>query len=1850
MEERERIEGWRSRLLQLDRRNRLLYCRRGKGSVSIIDIAPDVLASRLLRGRTGLRFDQVLPPSRGARNAFESESAQDSEASPRVLPGELTTSCEPAELGRRLRSLQRRDRTWEEEQGLNVLFLGMGFLNWIDKDGVEGQAPLLLLPCNLLRNSPREPYRLVREDEDPISNPTLRHVLAQFGLTLPEFTAADSTENPIAAYLDQVRTATASRSDWSVDAGIELGVFSHAKQAIYEDLGRIAERGFSNDLARRMAGAEQAATEPVDGSGPATPSVEDLAGGRLDDLLKVGDQYAVLDADFSQLRAIELARQGGNLVIHGPPGTGKSQTIANIVASLLADGKRILFVSEKSAALDVVKRRLAECSLDVFCLDLHSSRGRKSSVYEQLRQSLYDQRDRVGPDISLKELARRRNSLNRAARKLHELRAPLGKSVYYVQGRFAMLRSLPGVSGLQIPPADKLSWDWVTSTQDAARQLARHSVQISDDASDLWGPLRRDRASIQVVDRIRAAAERAIAAGERLRAERGRLSEFTGVSPIETPAQTERALGVIDLLAKGPGVPRGWLEPNALTHLRRKASDQESRQDRRRELEAALAAAFGIDPPAVDFCAARRALELSTGEVNSLETVFGKDWGHLAFQDPSELAERIGDLCRRAQQLANSANSLFQTLGGTLPQSMASIKDTTELARRLLDTRSAPHSWNDAAERKRIATLANESAEVSAAIRTTHAILYGDFEATVIDAADEAMLMRFRTDHQSLLRRTFGSSFRRDQRALQASLRSPRKLGLDEALNTVTAAVELERALSRWEDSEDFLSESLGERFNGLETDFDSVRHDLETLAWFAEFAPGSDDVISAVCDGQTSASIGDALTATEHATRRFHESGAGIEIAEQRRSPMPIVEVVGHLAAVHGVISRVARTTASFHPALGTDAREFECLTSICGLGSDFQELTAAFEIETDNLYAVFGEHFAGERTNWSSVAAALDWTGTFLDQLPEGSSEKVLEQAVHPLADDEYGPWRIRLSNARQGRIAAVDSLADLFEVDATAWESWTAAPAAELEDWLANAKKEAASAPGWLEYREAIDRIDRQIGPGGAERLRKRAPKTTDFPGVLERAIWESWLEDVHTAEPVLGRFTRLDHEALRAKFRELDLQFPLATRDRVRQTAFSDYPSESGAVLGSGQIGILRGELSKKRRQLSVRNLIARIPNLLVALKPCFLMSPLAVSQFLPDSDADDYMFDTVVFDEASQVLPEDALPAIERARQVIVVGDRQQLPPTLFFTRSRDESEVDGIEDEDVDDRLEGRESILDVAVGMVGDGAAECHLGVHYRSRCESLIAFSNHTFYENRLLTFPGPDPRNPKLEGLFLEEATYDAGGTRQNRVEAEQAVQAALELLTTSPDQSVGIVTLSRTQADLVEDLIEQARLGRRDLDPQFDESLPERFFVKNLENVQGDERDHIILSIGYGPTRSGTIPNRFGPINFEGGERRLNVAITRARISMKIIHSLKPNDITSGQPGPRLLRRFIEYARNPLLGPAENNSGEVGEPESPFEEAVLNELKKRGHRVAAQVGVSGYRIDLAIRSEQGSGFDLGIECDGATYHSSPAARDRDWLRQKVLEGLGWAIHRVWSTSYIKNPKREIDAIEDALESSRRGGSLALPPPPTPASVRPPLPRERSESPGPGHLFEEYGRYMGPRPRIRDFSSPDALLTNLLSKIVRAEQPVHVELAVDRASEYSPWPVKGEYRRRFRKWAKEIIAEEIADAQLAYPEPGFLTIANRTGNIQPRRPGDEDRTRPIGRVAMAELDEGLVLVARDSYGIDRGELVRETARQFGWRRTGRRIQAALEERIRVNLERGSLKQEDGMLTVAR
>ncbi|MBQ6008228.1 MAG: DNA helicase, partial [Kiritimatiellae bacterium] len=489
--------------------------------------------------------------------------------------------------------------------------------------------------------------------------------------------------------------------------------------------------------------------------------------------------------------------------------------------------------------------------------------------------------------------------------------------------------------------------------------------------------------------------------------------------------------------------------------------------------------------------------------------------------------------------------------------------------------------------------------------------------------------------------------------------------------------------------------------------------------------------------------------------------------------------------------------------------------------------------------------------------------------------------------------------------------------------------------------------------------------------------------------------------------------------------------------------------------------LRRECEKKARHKPVRQLLADIPSLAPVLKPCFLMSPLSVAQYLPPDAAP---FDLVVFDEASQIPVWDAIGVIARAKQLVVVGDPKQMPPTNFFQKG--ESDADA-EDEDVPEDME---SILDECLAA---GVYSAHLNWHYRSRHESLIAFSNHNYYDDRLNTFPSART-TPRL-GVrfeFVEGGVYDRRATRTNEKEARALVDyifARAKEPGYTP-RSIGVVTFSQAQQELIEDLVDARREKDPSLEKLFAEDAPEPFFVKNLENVQGDERDVILFSVGYAPDADGKFAMNFGPLNRDGGERRLNVAVTRAKEQVVVFSSIHGSQIDlsrTSATGALHLRNFLDYAEkqidNGKLKMEKGGGARSEATDESFPATVAAFLREHKWEVDEQVGASACRIDLGVRRPNGEGYLLAIECDGPAYASQRTVRDRDELRASVLKGLGWYVTRIWSVDWAldrKHAEESLLGLLDALETnealntgSPAAGSDASPRRPPRASALPP-----------------------------------------------------------------------------------------------------------------------------------------------------------------------------------------------------
>jgi len=679
---------------------------------------------------------------------------------------------------------------------------------------------------------------------------------------------------------------------------------------------------------------------------------------------------------------------------------------------------------------------------------------------------------------------------------------------------------------------------------------------------------------------------------------------------------------------------------------------------------------------------------------------------------------------------------------------------------------------------------------------------------------------------------------------------------------------------------------------------------------------------------------------------------------------------------------------------------------------------------------------------TDFAKLKLKIEWAIEFQSAIKQFQLDNGYISSVCDSNNETFVQFENNLSDLRiwQNKTKPLlDKFASLF--DSNRKETFYSMSLQLLYEQLTNCNF--ASLEYFIDYHKAEKKLTELGIDAYLSKAKEINLNAEEIVPVFKKCFYRSWLDAVVQQYVAVSEFRRLRQEERIELFKSLDKLHMEISKAMLMSKLISRLPNFDALGSSNGERALLRREMAKQRKFMPIRKLIAALPNLLPVLKPCVMMSPLSISTYLGDST---FEFDTIIFDEASQVRTEEAVGAIFRGKQTIIAGDSKQLPPTDFFNSSVSNSnEFEENEEGEMDD-TGAFESLLDEATLFPTQ-----KLLWHYRSRHEHLIAFSNAKIYNGDLVTFPSVAE---KLDGMGVEYihvngGTYERGGKNGNKVEAAKVAELVFEHFQKYPNRSLGIIAFGEIQQSAIQDAIIEKRKAEPVFESFFKEDKEESLFIKNLETVQGDERDTIIFSIGYAPDPSGKFIMNFGPLSRNGGERRLNVAVTRARYNLKLVGSILPTDIdserTSGE-GPKLLRLYIDFALNginAIRGEISNSNSLWFD--SPFENSVYNFLTERGFDVATQVGCSGYRIDMAVRHPKYNGrFAIGIECDGAMYHSARTARERDRLRQAVLENMGWKIYRVWSTDWIKDSNTEgerlLATINQAIDNDYEAISVS------------------------------------------------------------------------------------------------------------------------------------------------------------------------------------------------------------------
>ncbi|MBR7032957.1 MAG: DUF4011 domain-containing protein [Clostridia bacterium] len=1674
-----KYEIWKNSLLDLGKRNKLLNYKETKSSTIKITY-PNLsdLYDSFVKEENELVFPRYIadPSSEddAEETAFQIEDATE-KGDFGGYGSPLRTSRNVKDLQRVLRNLRNKAKVAVEEQGINILYLSFGFLKYteIEHSKTAFLAPLVLVPVTLTIESITSPYVLKLHEDEIVVNPTLAYLLdREYALKLPSF----DSNGDISAFLDEVEELVKD-NHWTVVRNVGLSLLSFLKINMYVDLETHKETISANPVVRALAG-DGSALEKIP---------DDISDYDFDKSEKPTEVFQIVDADASQKEAILYAKKGISFVLQGPPGTGKSQTITNIIAECLASGKKVLFVSEKMAALEVVHHRISLAGLDDFCLVLHSQKTSKRNVLDQLERvlKLADKKATLSDTAfqKLSTLDYDKKQLNSYAEQIYAVVSPLEKSIYEVNGILANLDPYEDVI-FGLPNVRKTDRNKLIKYLQFLELYSNTIGKMSDDFRS--NPWRGSNLSAVTNEFRRDTTSKLSLLLPTLERKRKRVDEIYDALFSESIPSLN---GIRNVIASLEGLENAVEIPN----------------------------------------------EWVTGDLIPLDEEIGS-----CVEQQTKINEIIDQIMQYAETL--STHSVINPVNKQDLFDVDKVINHREAVSKIISDQDPFFRWSESTYSE-IISLFTEAKEKAERINSLKAELSEQFEDSIYDIDYEGILSRFKTEYTNLFK-VFKGTYKADKKTFLGCHKViGHKVSDSEILGTIDKLKEIDSLRKWFSDSTVVLNEFFADTINDESSDYGRVELDLKL----------------------------------------------------------------------------------------------FSLLTQ---LGNNFvvlEEKLVSFNANESALQDHYQFLYNGIFTDWTSVSTAWKWAKKFRESIITNEPSQSFVKQV--CSSEEYAA-------------SCVDLRHELTEIDFTIrkeieWftnlfndpEVFNELNLRELYDRLDGCMTGMALLEEWIDFRTARENCCAEgLGEAVSAIENDNIPTANIIP-VFKKRFFSLWLDSVLPEYPAVQNFRRKTQEKTIQEFASLDKsQFSIA-RDRIKSKLINDLPSMDHFSSGQDEISILKRELAKTRRIMPIRKLFREIPNLLLTLKPCLMMSPLSVSLFL---EADSYKFDTVIFDEASQVYTENAIGAISRGKQVIIAGDSKQLPPTSFFQAASTEGYYDDYDDDDEED-IPVYDSILEEANML-----PERTLRWHYRSRHENLIAFSNAKIYKNRLVTFPSniEGDQDNGVEYVYVPEGYYDRGGRKGNVVEARKVAQMVFDHFKTHPERSLGVIAFGEVQQYAIENVLREMRLADQSFESFFDESKNEAFFVKSLENVQGDERDTIIFSIGYAKDAAGVFRNQFGPLGKTGGERRLNVAITRAKYNVKLVGSILPSDINEEAvttEGPKLLKAYIDYALNgPDILARELTYEDSAVFDSPFEEAVFNFLDRKGYKLVTQVGCSGYRIDIGVKHPKLNGvFVLGIECDGAAYHSARTARERDRLRQDVLESMGWTIYRIWSTDWIKDPVSEGQLLIEAID--RAIADYGIKQKFTPSKETDDTDdyvsvdnevktREQIENP---YGFEKYVRTNFndiPRDRYGYVKIEDCI-----RKLVVNEFPIHYEYLCQRlAYLYGNEKATVKIRREVDYGLRKLYGIVVKKGDFLYPDSNMPIIV-RIPNY-----------RKSQHISSDEFAAAMIKILGTYVGANRKTLCMETSRVYGFKSTGTTLAVSLNEAVDLLIKRGIVEETDGKLTL--
>lgn len=1857
-----RVEDWKSRLIDLSRRNNLLYFHTTKrGNLQINKPDAETIFNLLVKRKKHLEF--WLPPEE------ENQTINGNDKPKATLPPEpqkptanqlVNENLKRQDLERILKNLQRRSLLDYRERGVRILYAAFGRLNWVDSETKEQvHSPLILVPLELTRESIRKPFEVSVPpvEEEAVVNPALQVKLkTDFKIDLPS-APEDWDIETLAGYFGAVSQKVAEMG-WNVESTVDLGLFSFHKLVIYKDLESNADLVTQHPIIRAIVGIkdEKLVSDQL-------PDEKDV------DIIQLPQStYQVLDADSSQRVSIEYALRGQSFVMQGPPGTGKSQTIANIIAECIAHGKSVLFVSDKMAALEVVHKRLTEVGLAHFCLELHSSKANKQEVVAELKRSLDEHLvpRKLPSPYEFEKLKDYRDQLNGYVTALHEKRSYMQKSAYETLSLIASLERVPFVA-VGLTSLSTLTPQKMHELEDLVSQLSK-VWRVVEEPDFPWVGYRASIYNLDVRSELLTTLEETAQTIEDLQMEGANFSGQLGLSP---PAGFENVNWLIEIskfLYESPKPEAVWLIHNDVDKLIAEAKDYNETCQWIKTTRKSLLERYN---PSLFDLAFDRSTELKQGL-----KVLGKLFPTVDLQEGEFFAkrEKLLAVIRNAQLLAKkwqeNSKALADIFGLTTDRlTLQNAKQLVKMATFCFSEDKPEPKWFEPMYFQQVQDVFFKAREAYQQHNLIRERLSKSYTAGIYDLDLDELITRYNGAYQSFTR-MFSSNFRGDQKLIA-------KVAMDgrvpkTVLNDLIDARKVKALRREIESQAEQVKDVMGHFYRGLDTDFlhaekaISLTAELKQLSWANPMPESLLKLITSTSN--PSPMIKHLGSELQESIDRWEQQSKEVSTLIPEHLPysqLPLnqtallqledwaMDTEKQLAPLC-MLTKETLSTAKVEP------ENYKQLINDLVNAEQVRKKEAQITGEKFQLQIKYGSRFAGLETDWLDILTVLEWVKKV--QTAFGDLAVPATFAAIAAQGSPKAPPNTRLIRQNQTALQSLASLELRFETELKYLnEKLRNLPLQVIFERIKSLRERVDELQVWIDFKDLKNRFALRGLDGFFERLVEQKAPSTQLVEVFRKGTYQEWINNLYNEDERLGRFRRENHEQLISDFKKLDQELIHLASSMVIESANSRKPQDILIQANDSEAAILMKEAAKKRRLMPIRTLMQKIPNLLVKLKPCLLMSPISVSQFLAPETA---KFDLVLFDEASQIVPEDAIGSIYRGKTLVVAGDNKQLPPTSFFQKSLIENlDWDEISDED----FEVFDSILDECLGI---GLPVKTLRWHYRSKHEELIAFSNHRFYDDTLITFPAAKAKHDSLgvKMFYVPDGIYDRGGKRNNSREAEAIADLVFDHFTNYPKKTLGVVTFSIAQMETVQEAIDRRLKENPAFEQFFKEDRLEGFFVKNLENVQGDERDVIFFSVGYGYDQQRQMTMNFGPLNKPGGERRLNVAVTRAREKVVLVTSIKAVDIDAEvkAQGVQTLRFYLDYAEK---GPEalQTEKQKAGVFESSLDEDIASEIQKLGYSVVPQVGCSGYKIDIGVLDPVNHGcYLLGVECDGTTYKSSHSARDRDRLREQVLRNLGWRIHRVWSPAWVARRDSEVKRLKEALEQAQKL-QLEIDAQKPPVDMKELVetdvrkvkfagiekigvpykiyPLKAAFSP---YIKVDTGKSAHTSRQKNEFHFPEnrEIQTRLLGELVEKEGPIHFDYAVDRLVD--AWGAR-KVTPKISHAVQEALTALLRDQKVVIK--GSFLWPPSLKEVQIRVPveGIPESKRKLEHIPPEEVENAMKLIAQYALGIGDDSLVSETAKVFGLNHSTDKSKEYFGEILKRLVRERKLAIKDNVITTA-